>query len=280
MEWFRKAKSGIGTLIKKDTPADLWVKCDGCKEVLYRKELARNLHVCDHCGHHFRIGANEYARILVDADSWVPMDNGLRSVDPLKFSAKKKYKDSIAEAEKKTGATSGVLSGTGRIEGIPVALGIMDFRYIGGSMGSVEGEKIARVFRKALKDKTPAIIVSASGGARMQEGVLSLMQMASTSAEIARMREAGLPYLSILTNPTMGGVTASFAMLGDFHIAEPGSLIGFAGERVIRETIRQQLPPGFQRAEFLMEKGFVDLIAPRKELKSTIATVLGHVYAK
>jgi len=280
MEWFRKAKSGIGTLIKKDTPADLWVKCDGCKEVLYRKELARDFHVCEHCGHHFRIGANEYVRILIDEGTWVAMDTTLRSTDPLKFAAKKKYKDSLAEAEKRTGANSGVLSGTGQLNGMPVALGVMDFRYIGGSMGSVEGEKIARVFRRALQDKIPAIIVAASGGARMQEGVLSLMQMASTSVEIARMREAGLPYLSILTNPTMGGVTASFAMLGDFHIAEPGSLIGFAGERVIRETIRQQLPPGFQRAEFLMEKGFVDLIAPRAELKATIATILGHVYAK
>jgi acetyl-CoA carboxylase carboxyl transferase subunit beta len=278
MEWFRKAKSGIGTLIKKDTPADLWVKCDGCKEVLYRKELAGNLHVCDHCGHHFRIGAADYVRILVDEGTWVPMDTTLRSVDPLKFAAKKKYKDSIAEAEKKTGAASGVLSGTGSVEGVPVALGVMDFRFIGGSMGSVEGEKIARVFRKALQAKTPAIIVSASGGARMQEGVLSLMQMASTAAEIALMREARLPYLSILTNPTMGGVTASFAMLGDIHIAEPGSLIGFAGERVIRETIRQQLPPGFQRAEFLLEKGFVDVIAPRPELKATVARLLSHLY--
>jgi acetyl-CoA carboxylase carboxyl transferase subunit beta len=280
MEWFRKAKSGIGTLIKKDTPADLWVKCDGCKEVLYRKELAQHLHVCDHCGHHFRIGAAEYVRILVDAGTWVPMDTTLRSVDPLKFSAKKKYKDSIVEAEKKTGAASGVLSGTGSIEGNPVALGVMDFRFIGGSMGSVEGEKIARVFRRALQDKIPAVIISASGGARMQEGVLSLMQMASTSAEIARMRDAGLPYISILTNPTMGGVTASFAMLGDVQISEPGALIGFAGERVIRETIRQQLPPGFQRAEFLLEKGFVDLIAPRPELKATLGRILGHLYAK
>jgi acetyl-CoA carboxylase carboxyl transferase subunit beta len=280
MEWFRKAKSGIGTLIKKDTPADLWVKCEGCKEVLYRKELARNMHVCDHCGHHFRIGAPDYIRILVDEGTWKPMDGTLRSVDPLKFSAKKKYKDSIAEAEKKTGTTSGVLSGTGTVEGHPVALGVMDFRFIGGSMGSVEGEKIARVFRRALQDKVPAIIVSASGGARMQEGVLSLMQMASTSTEIAFMREAKLPFLSILTNPTMGGVTASFAMLGDVHIAEPGSLIGFAGERVIRETIRQQLPPGFQRAEFLLEKGFVDMIAPRPELKATVARVISHLYNK
>jgi acetyl-CoA carboxylase carboxyl transferase subunit beta len=277
MEWFRKAKSGIGTLIKKDTPADLWVKCDGCKEVLYRKELARSLHVCEHCGHHFRIGAAEYARILVDEGTWETMDAALRSTDPLKFSAKKKYKDSLAEAEKKTGTNSGVLSGTGAIGGIPAVLGIMDFRFIGGSMGSVEGEKIARVFRRALQTKRPAVVVSASGGARMQEGVLSLMQMASTSAEIARMREARLPYVSILTNPTMGGVTASYAMLGDVHIAEPGALIGFAGERVIRETIRQQLPPGFQRAEFLLEKGFIDAISPRRELKETVTRVLSHL---
>ena len=277
MEWFRKAKSGIGTLIKKDTPVDLWVKCEGCKEVLYRKELAENQHVCQHCGHHFRIGAAEYVKILVDEDTWVPMDTTLRSTDPLKFTAKKKYKDSLVEAEKKTGTNSGVLSGTGKLDGIPVALGVMDFRFIGGSMGSVEGEKITRVFRRALKDKTPAIIVSASGGARMQEGILSLMQMASTSVAIAQMREAGLPFISILTNPTMGGVTASFAMLGDVHVSEPGALIGFAGERVIRETIRQQLPPGFQRAEFLMEKGFVDIIAPRPTLKATLGKLLSHL---
>lgn len=280
MEWFRKAKSGIGTFIKKDTPVDLWVKCEGCKEVLYRKELTRNLHVCEHCGHHFRIGAEEYIRILTDEGSWIPADAGLRSVDPLKFSAKKRYRDSLAEAEKKTSAASGVVAGTGAVEGIPVSLGVMDFRFIGGSMGSVEGEKIARVFRRALQMRVPAVIVSASGGARMQEGVLSLMQMASTSSVIARLRATGIPYVSVLTNPTMGGVTASFAMLGDFHVAEPGALIGFAGERVIRETIRQQLPPGFQRAEFLLDKGFVDLIAPRTELKATIARVLGHVYRK
>lgn len=280
MEWFRKAKSGIGTLVKKDTPTDLWVKCEGCKEILYRKELARHLHVCEHCGHHFRIGAPDYVRILIDEGTWTPMDQGLRSTDPLKFAAKKKYKDSLAEAEKKTGTNSGVLSGTGSLEGTPIALGVMDFRFVGGSMGSVEGEKIARVFRTALRLRRPAVIVSASGGARMQEGVLSLMQMASTSAEIALLREARIPYISILTNPTMGGVTASYAMLGDVHIAEPGALIGFAGERVIRETIRQQLPPGFQRAEFLLEKGFVDLISPRPQLKETVSMVLNHLWSK
>ena len=276
MEWFRKAKSGVGTFIKKDTPVDLWVKCEGCKEVLYRKELAQNLHVCEHCGYHFRIGAGEYIKLLVDDGTWKSMDTGLRSIDPLKFAAKKKYRDSLADAEKNTGVTSGVVSGTGEIKDHKVAMAVMDFRFIGGSMGSVEGEKISRVFRKALELRVPAIVISASGGARMQEGVLSLMQMANTSACIAQLNEAKLPYLSILTNPTMGGVTASFAMLGDVHIAEPGALIGFAGERVIRETIRQALPAGFQRAEFLLEKGFVDMIVARASLKETIARLLSH----
>jgi acetyl-CoA carboxylase carboxyl transferase subunit beta len=279
MEWFRKAKSGIGTFIKKDTPVDLWIKCDGCKEVLYRKELAANHNVCEHCGHHFRISAPDYIKLLIDDGSFEPMDEKLHSTDPLKFTAKKKYKDSLADAEKKTGLHSGVVSGTGELSGRKVAIGVMDFRFVGGSMGSVEGEKIARVFRKARSLNAPAIVVCASGGARMQEGVLSLMQMAKTSAEIALMNEAGLPYIAILTNPTTGGVTASFAMLGDVHIAEPGALIGFAGERVIRETIRQNLPPGFQRAEFLVEKGFVDLIVPRGELKRSVGQILGHFCA-
>ncbi len=279
MEWFRKAKSGIGTFIKRDTPVDLWVKCDGCKEVLYRKELAANHNVCEHCGHHFRISAPDYIKLLIDDGTFTAMDEKLHSVDPLKFTAKKKYKDSLSDAEKKTGMRSGVVSGTGDLSGRKVAIGVMDFRFVGGSMGSVEGEKISRVFRKARAQNSPAIIVCASGGARMQEGVLSLMQMAKTSAEIALLNEAGLPYISVLTNPTTGGVTASFAMLGDVHIAEPGALIGFAGERVIRETIRQNLPPGFQRAEFLVEKGFVDRIVPRKELKESISQLLGHFCA-
>jgi acetyl-CoA carboxylase carboxyl transferase subunit beta len=279
MEWFRKAKSGIGTFIKKDTPVDLWVKCDGCKEVLYRKELAANQNVCEHCGHHFRISAPDYIKLLIDDGTFQPMDEKLHSIDPLKFSAKKKYKDSLADAEKKTGLRSGVVSGTGKLRGRQVAIGVMDFRFVGGSMGSVEGEKIARVFRKARAQNSPALIVCASGGARMQEGVLSLMQMAKTSAEIALLNEAGLPYIVLLTNPTTGGVTASFAMLGDVNIAEPGALIGFAGERVIRETIRQNLPPGFQRAEFLVEKGFIDRIVPRKELKDAINQLLGHFCA-
>lgn len=279
MEWFRKAKSGIGTIIKRDTPADLWIKCEGCKETLYRKDLVENRHVCDKCGFHFRIGAPDYVSLLVDEGTFQAQDTGLKSNDPLKFAAKKRYRDSLAEAEKKTGTQSGVLAGTGNIGGVKVSLGVMDFRFIGGSMGSVEGEKIARAFKRAYQLEIPALIVCASGGARMQESSLSLMQMAKTSAWIAKLSEAGLPYISILTNPTTGGVTASFAMLGDVHIAEPGALIGFAGERVIRETIRQNLPPGFQRAEFLLEKGFVDLIVHRHELKAQVSLLLSHFLA-
>jgi acetyl-CoA carboxylase carboxyl transferase subunit beta len=277
MEWFRKAKSGIGTFIKKDTPVDLWVKCDGCKEVLYRKELAANKYVCEHCGFHFRIGANDYVKLLVDEGSFQVMDTELKSTDPLKFAAKKKYKDSLSDAHKNTGANSGVVSGIGDLKGRKVSLAVMDFRFIGGSMGSVEGEKIARTLRRAYERKIPAIVVSASGGARMQEGSLSLMQMGKTSAVIALMHKAKLPFISVMTNPTTGGVTASFAMLGDFNIAEPGALIGFAGERVIRETIRQNLPPGFQRAEFLLEKGFLDMIVPRGSMRDTLDQVLAHV---
>ena len=277
MEWFRKAKSGIGTLIKRDTPTNLWVKCDGCKEVLYRKELAQNHYVCEHCGFHFRIGANDYVKLLIDKGTWQPMDVNLKSTDPLKFSAKKKYRDSLNEAEKKTGAKSGVVSGLGELEGIQVSMAVMDFRFVGGSMGSVEGEKIAQALKRGLQLKIPAIVVSASGGARMQEGALSLMQMAKTSACIAMLAKARLPYISVMTNPTTGGVTASFAMLGDINIAEPGALIGFAGERDIRETIRQNLPPGFQRAEFLLEKGFLDMIVTRPAMKATLASVLSHL---
>ncbi len=276
MEWFRKAKSGIGTFIKRDTPVDLWVKCENCKEVLYRKELAQNLYVCEHCQFHFRVGAPDYIKLLVDEGTFQVMDAQLKSNDPLKFAAKKKYKDSLIDAEKKTGSNSGVIAGLGQLKGSKISLGVMDFRFVGGSMGSVEGEKIARVFHRAVKHKIPAIIVTASGGARMQEGSLSLMQMAKTAAGIAQMAKHKLPYICILTNPTTGGVTASFAMLGDIHIAEPGALIGFAGERVIRETIRQNLPPGFQRAEFLLEKGFVDMIVQRPALKETVATLLNH----
>lgn len=277
MEWFRKAKSGIGTFIKRDTPVDLWVKCDGCKEILYRKELAANKYVCEHCGFHFRVGAADYIKLLIDEGTFQVHDTELKSTDPLKFTAKKKYGASLADAMKNTGVNSGVITGVGELKKSRVSLGVMDFRFIGGSMGSVEGEKIARTLKRALDLKIPAIVISASGGARMQEGALSLMQMGKTAAVIAQLNQAKLPFISVITNPTTGGVTASFAMLGDFNIAEPGALIGFAGERVIRETIRQNLPPGFQRAEFLLEKGFIDMIVPRGILKDTLASLLAHL---
>jgi acetyl-CoA carboxylase carboxyl transferase subunit beta len=276
MSWLRNIKSGVFTTTKKDLPVNLWVKCDGCKEVLYKKELDKNLNVCDHCGHHFAIPANEYANEIFDEGSFVEMDVDLESSDPLKFSAKKKYKDSLSGAVAKTGRKNGVYSGVGKIENRPVAIAIMDFRFVGGSMGSVEGEKIARVLKKALELKCPAIVISQSGGARMQEGALSLMQMAKTSAFLARMNEEKLPFISILTHPTTGGVTASFAMLGDINIAEPKALIGFAGERVIKETIRQNLPEGFQRSEFLQEKGFVDLIVSRLEMRKKLAQMISY----
>jgi acetyl-CoA carboxylase carboxyl transferase subunit beta len=263
---------------RSDVPAGLWTRCPSCEAMLYRKTVEQNLHVCPHCEHHFRIDADERIRQLCDPDSFEELWAEMRSLDVLGFEDQKKYGDRLRAETAKTGRNDAVRCGRGYIKGRPVVLAAMDGRFMMGSMGSVVGEKITRAIELATEEDKPLIVVSCSGGARMQEGILSLMQMASTSAEIALMREARLPYLSILTNPTMGGVTASFAMLGDVHIAEPGSLIGFAGERVIRETIRQQLPPGFQRAEFLLEKGFVDLVAPRSELKATVARVLSHLY--
>ncbi len=274
MKWFWKAKSGVETQSKKDLPADLWVKCTGCKEILYRKELVKSNLVCEHCNFHFPINAKEYVDLLLDEDSFVEMDAEMSSNDPLGFVDKKKYKDRLVTYQKKTGLKSAVVSGTGRIEGQKVSMAVMDFRFGGGSMGTVEGEKITRVFKKALEDRIPAIVISKSGGARMQEGTLSLFQMAKTSAYISKLNREKIPYISVLTNPTTGGVTASFAMLGDVNIAEPKALIGFAGERVIRETIRQNLPPNFQRAELLVEKGFVDMVVHRKDLKSTLNSLL------
>jgi len=279
MKWFWKTKSGIETQTKKDSPNDLWVKCPECKEILYKKELTKNFSVCEHCQHHFPIDAYEYINILVDEGTWQETDADLSSNDPLKFVDKKKYKDRLVEYSKKTGLKSAVVTGLGKLSGRSVSLGIMDFRFGGGSMGTVEGEKLARVFRLSLEKKIPAIIISKSGGARMQEGTLSLFQMAKTSAFIAQMQEKKLPYICLLTNPTTGGVTASFAMLGDVHFAEPKALIGFAGSRVIKETIRQSLPENFQKAELLLEKGFIDAIIERKDLKDTLALTLDHFMA-
>jgi acetyl-CoA carboxylase carboxyl transferase subunit beta len=276
MAWFRKEKKPLRSQERRDVGADVFVKCKGCGEILYREKLAQNLEVCPTCGFHFRIDADAYVELLIDEGSFDELDAHLRAADPLLFTDLKPYRDRIQTAER-SGQDEAVITGTGTLDGMPVALSVMDFRYIAGSMGSVVGEKIARCGRAALERKIPLIVISASGGARMQEGIYSLMQMAKTSAVLARLHEAGIPFVSILTDPTTGGVTASYAMLGDVHIAEPGALIGFAGPRVIEETIKQELPDGFQRAEFLMRHGMVDRVVDRRELKTELALLLRHM---
>ncbi len=276
MSWLKRENSrptGAGS--GRELPDGLWVKCEECGEILYFKELERNLHVCPKCNHHFKISASRYVEILLDPGSFVETDRGVRSLDPLNFKDSKRYSDRLRDAIQKTGLGEAILTGTGTLEGLPVSLGVMDFSFIGGSMASAVGEKIARAARRSLTERMPLILVTASGGARMMEGILSLMQMAKTCVMLARLMDARIPYVCILTNPTTGGVTASFAQLGDVILAEPGALIGFAGPRVIRETVAQELPAGFQRSEFLLEHGFVDRITPRSELKSTLAEILG-----
>ncbi|HIC53646.1 MAG TPA: acetyl-CoA carboxylase carboxyltransferase subunit beta, partial [Gemmatimonadetes bacterium] len=275
MAWFRKDKKPLKAQDRRDLPSDVFDKCPGCSEILYRERLAQNLNVCPACDHHLKIAAEAYLSILVDSGTFEEIDAHLRAADPLGFEDLKAYPDRIAAAEAK-GKTEAAISGTGKLDGIDIVLTVMDFAYIGGSMGSVVGEKIARAGRVALEREIPFLIVSASGGARMQEGMLSLMQMAKTSTVLARLHEASIPFISILTNPTTGGVTASHSMLGDVNIAEPDALIGFAGPRVIEETIKQELPQGFQRSQFLLEHGMVDCIVDRRELKKTVALVLRH----
>lgn len=277
MAWFRKDKKPLKASDKRDLPGDVFDKCEGCGEILYREKLAQNLDVCPNCGFHFRVTADRYVELLLDEGSFEEMDAHLRSADPLGFTDLKAYPDRIAAAEQKVGRNDALLGGVGTLAGLPVALAVMDFRFIGGSMGSVVGEKIARVGRRALAERRPLLIVSASGGARMMEGIYSLMQMAKTSAVLGQLHEEGIPFVSILTDPTTGGVTASYAMLGDVNLAEPGALIGFAGPRVIEETIKQELPEGFQRSEFLLEHGMVDRVVDRRRLKSTIELLLRHM---
>ena len=275
MAWFTRSKENISPdSQKKDLPDGLWEKCPSCGEIIHKKQLESNLWTCLKCGYHFRIGSNEYIEIILDKGSFKEMDKKMRSADPLEFTDTKKYTVRIQETIKKLGLNDAVRTGTGKINNVDVAFGCMDFKFIGGSMGSVVGEKIARLIDKAFKSKIPLIIVSASGGARMMEGAFSLMQMAKTSARLARLAEAKIPYISLLTDPTTGGTTASYAMLGDVHIAEPKALIGFAGPRVIKQTIGKDLPEGFQRSEFLLEHGFVDIVTPRKELKDTIFNLI------
>ncbi len=277
MAWFKRSKENISQESgKKDIPDGMWTKCESCGEIIHKKQLEENLYTCFKCNYHFRIGSKEYFGILLDKGTFKETEKRMRSIDPLKFVDTKPYAKRLEETMKKTGLTEAVRTGEGKINGIPVVIACMDFAFIGGSMGSVVGEKIARAADLARKKKHPLIIISSSGGARMMEAALSLMQMAKTSAKITQLSDAHVPYISVLTDPTTGGVTASFAMLGDVHIAEPGALIGFAGPRVIKQTIGKDLPKGFQRSEFLLEKGFVDMVVHRKELKETITTLLQH----
>lgn len=278
MSWFRRSKENIAAETqKKEIPDGLWTKCDACGEIIHKKELQKNFFTCSKCNAHFRVGSEEYINVLLDEDSFKESDKKMRSGDPLKFVDTKKYRDRTNDAIKKTRLYDALRWGTGTIKDMPVVLAVMDFSFIGGSMGSVVGEKIARAVDRAWKTKTPLIIVSSSGGARMMEGALSLMQMAKTSAKLTRLADVKKPYISILTDPTTGGVTASFAMLGDVIIGEPNALIGFAGPRVIKQTIGKDLPPGFQRSEFLLEHGFLDLVVHRREMRDTVHSILVHL---
>src|SRR6266576_2526297 len=260
MAWFKKErKPRTSERVKLEIPADAWEKCDECGHIDIKDRFVRALNVCPNCGHHRRMSAQEYIDLLVDEGSWHELDARLRSTDPLKFES---YPQRLETAIQKAG---------------PLEVGVMDFNFMGGSMGSVVGEKIARLTRRSAERHVPLVIVSASGGARMQEGVLSLMQMAKSSVEIARLRSARVPFISVLTNPTTGGVSASYAMQGDVILAEPGAVVGFAGPRVIKQTIGQDLPPGFQTAEFLLEHGMIDAVVPRSELRDTTAQMLRHM---
>ncbi|HLE85798.1 MAG TPA: acetyl-CoA carboxylase, carboxyltransferase subunit beta [Thermoanaerobaculia bacterium] len=279
MAWFKKKakpRTGGAERPQSPVPKGLWVKCEGCKEVIYSKELERNLRICPKCGYHFRIDSAERIRLLLDEEEPRRLFDGIRPADPLGFRDTKRYRDRLKSYQNALGEEDAVVVVEGHLDSIPVVAAVMEYRFMGGSMGSVVGEKITRAIEHCLETGRPLVVVSASGGARMQEGVLSLMQMAKIASALARLREARLPFLSILTDPTTGGVTASFAMLGDLNIAEPGALIGFAGPRVIEQTIRQSLPEGFQRSEFLLDHGFLDLIVPRGELKATAARCLRH----
>jgi acetyl-CoA carboxylase carboxyl transferase subunit beta len=274
MAWFKKTRKPIAAKEKPSrVPEGLWVKCPGCSQAIYNKELATNANVCPKCAHHFRLNATERLRLLFDGD-WTEHDRNLTSTDPLSFSDTKPYKSRLKAGEEATGLKDAVVVATGTIDGIRTVVASMEYGFIGGSMGVVVGEKIARAIERAMAEACPIVIVCCSGGARMMEGALSLMQMAKICGALAHLDRARLPYISVLTDPTTGGVTASFAMLGDLNLAEPKALIGFAGPRVIEQTIRQKLPEGFQRSEFLLDKGMLDLIVDRREMKAIIASAL------
>jgi len=277
MAWFKRSKKSI----EQQTPPDerrvktegLWTKCVNCRAIVWKKDLESNLHVCPKCQHHFRINAKQRLELLLDG-RWVERDAGLGSIDPLHFADTRPYGERLKENQKKLGMKDAILTAEGLLNGRPVICCSMEFRFIGGSMGAVVGEKVTRAAERAMENKVPLVIVSCSGGARMMEGTISLMQLVKVSAALARLDEVRLPYISVLTDPTTGGVTASYAMLGDLNIAEPGALIGFAGPRVIEQTIRQKLPEGFQTSEFLLEHGFLDAVVHRKDLKAYIANAL------
>ncbi|MEM1367683.1 MAG: acetyl-CoA carboxylase, carboxyltransferase subunit beta [Cyanobacteria bacterium P01_H01_bin.15] len=276
-DWFanrQKADKPLQQKPEREIADGLWTKCPRCDVLSYSKDLLANDLVCSECGYHNRANSQQRISQLIDAKTWIPLNNHLQPTDPLGFKDRKPYRDRIEDLQAKTGLTDAVQTGTGQLNGIDVALGVMDFRFMGGSMGSVVGEKLCRLIEGATHDHLPVIIVCASGGARMQEGMLSLMQMAKISGALAQQQAAGLLYIPILTNPTTGGVTASFAMLGDIIIAEPEATIGFAGRRVIEQTLREKLPEGFQTSEYLVEHGFVDVIVPRTQLKQTLSKFL------
>ena len=273
MGWFKRIKEGITTSTheKKETPDGLWSKCPKCKTIVTTEEHKKNIYCCINCNYHSRIGSNEYFEILFDNNKFIELDIEMNSLDPLKFKDKKKYTDRIKEMQKKTGLKDAVKTAHGKISGETVVIAAMDFAFIGGSIGSVVGEKIARAIDFARKNRHPMLIISKSGGARMMEAGISLMQLAKTSAKLAQLSKSGLPFISLCTDPTFGGATASFSMLGDMNIAEPNALIGFAGPKVVKETIGKDLPEGFQTSEFLQEHGFLDFIVDRKELKEKLA---------
>ncbi|MCK4856395.1 MAG: acetyl-CoA carboxylase carboxyltransferase subunit beta [candidate division Zixibacteria bacterium] len=276
MEWFKRKPKPPPTT-RRDIPDGLWTKCNSCGEIIYVKELEKALWVCSNCSYHFRIKHGDYLNILTDTGSFEEYDTGLVSLDPLGFRDSKKYPDRISAARKKTGMNDAAVVGLATIDGRPISLAIMDFAFVGGSMGSVVGEKIARTIERSLERSIPLVIVSCSGGARMQEGILSLLQMAKTSILLSKLADQGIPFISILTNPTTAGVMASFASLGDVIIAEPGALLGFAGRRVIEQTIGQKLPDDFQSSEFLSKHGFLDKIVHRHQLRHTVSLLLDYM---
>ena len=275
MDWFKRKNSGLSSQRKREIPEGLWIKCETCEAILHRAELERNFNVCAKCGHHFKIGYNTYIELILDPNSFEECDTDLQTTDPLKFKEKQNYPDYLKQYQKRTGLHEAVISGTGRISDRKISLSVHDGSFLAGTMGSVVGEKVTRSVRRSLDQKIPLVVIATSGGARMQEGILSLMQMAKTSLWLTRLSKEKIPYVVILTNPTMAGVMASYASLGDFTLAEPGAMLGFAGLRVIEQMMGSSLPEGFQTAEFFFNRGFIDQVTPRSQLRNSLINILG-----